>query len=87
MNDRLDNISPDPGRWGWTTGGYWNCEICRQQVAGVGPWCASSCEAAGRLCRPRTKEALRRADAIGDGPLVNALCWYGRQQWGQDLDW
>jgi hypothetical protein len=30
---------------------------------------------------------LLEADAVGDGPLVNALCWYGRARWGENLYW
>lgn len=67
--------------------GKWHCELCDQVVAGEGPWCDLYCEELRKLCRPRAKRLLHQADAHGDGPLVNALCWYGRAKWGEDIDW
>jgi len=37
--------------------------------------------------RALVKQWLIEADAAGDGPMVNALCEYGRERWGPDLDW
>lgn len=65
----------------------WACEVCDQTVDGSGSWCALFCSERRTLCRPVTKALLREADATGDGPLVNALCEYGRKTWGPDLDW
>lgn len=65
----------------------WHCELCDQVVEGEGPWCDLYCDELRLLCRPRTKRLLNAADSRGDGPLVNALCAYGRERWGADLDW
>lgn len=65
----------------------WDCEVCGQLVKGEGPWCDLYCEELRVLCRPRAKRILYEADARGDGPLVDALCSYGRRRWGHDLDW
>lgn len=40
-----------------------------------------------RLCRRCVVRMLLEADARGDGPLVNALCWYGRARFGVGLYW
>lgn len=68
---------------------HWDCEVCEQTVdpRGVFPWCPVYCTARNALCRPTVKESLRIADANGDGPMVNALCAYGRKRWGPDIDW
>jgi hypothetical protein len=67
-------------------GNKWDCELCDQLVDGVGPWCKLY-STWKTPCQPEVKVWLNDADAQGDGPLVNALCQYGRAAWGQDLDW
>jgi hypothetical protein len=39
------------------------------------------------VCRHQVLFWLWEADAIGDGPLVNALCTFGRERWGPGLYW
>lgn len=65
----------------------WNCEMCLQRVEGPGPWCQLYMPEHQRECRPHAKMRLRQADAEGDGPLVDALCRYGRKEYGEDIDW
>ena len=67
--------------------GRWHCELCDQLVDGQGPWCELYRDGYRTMCRPLTKVLLNAADANGDGPMVNALCAYGRVRWGEDLDW
>lgn len=67
--------------------GKWHCEVCDATVQTVGPWCELYRRERQVLCRPLTKKWLREADSSGDGPMVNALCEYGRKRWGTDLDW
>lgn len=38
-------------------------------------------------CRSCMHFALFDADPGGDGPLVNAICAYGRKRWGECLHW
>jgi hypothetical protein len=38
-------------------------------------------------CRRQVEYWLLEADARGDGPLVNALCVYGRRRWGPGMCW
>jgi hypothetical protein len=64
----------------------WDCEVCHATVEGTGPWCELYCTR-DVMCRPMVKRMLNEADASGDGPMVNALCEYGRKRWGPDLDW
>jgi hypothetical protein len=40
-----------------------------------------------RPCKRCVIDMLKRADDRGDGPLVNALCEYGRRRWGPNLFW
>jgi hypothetical protein len=46
---------------------------------------------AGRLVETACRRCILRwlfaADAVGDGPLVNALCAYGRARFGPGLYW
>lgn len=72
--------SAKPRREGW-------CADCNAYTKEVGPWCESSFDLWGRPCRLVVKRRLHQADAEGDGPLVNALCEYGRRRWGEDLEW
>lgn len=61
-----------------------HCTVCDQVVADIGPWCRLYIS--GRYCAPLM--ALRRkiydADSIGDGPMVNALCWWIRKNCGDN---
>jgi len=73
--------------------GHWyrQCELCNQTVLngskGYGPWCDLYCGERRVFCYAFTKKRLHEADAMGDGPMVNALCAYGRKRWGEDIDW
>jgi hypothetical protein len=64
----------------------WLCELCDQYVDSAGPWCDLYCSQ-DSICRPRLKKQLRDADATGDGPMVDAVCAYGRKRYGMDMDW
>jgi hypothetical protein len=39
------------------------------------------------VCRKQVLYWLFEADSVGDGALVNALCWFGRRVWGPGLYW
>jgi hypothetical protein len=39
------------------------------------------------MCRRCLVRLLNRADAAGDGALVNAICWYARERFGPGLHW
>lgn len=54
------------------------CDVCRQLVADLGPWC--NLYVVDRYCEPlrRIRRAIYKADAEGDGSMVNALCQYIR---------
>jgi hypothetical protein len=73
----------------WWEDNRWHCGVCNQSTdTGAGPWCELYRPPEHvPPCRPLTKQWLRDADDAGDGPLVNALCAYGRRMWGEDLDW
>lgn len=64
-----------------------DCEVCDQRVTGPGPWCTLYCAERNALCSSKTHELLSDADAHGDGPMVNALCNYGRKRFGECLHW
>jgi hypothetical protein len=76
---------------GWVerpgAGWLWDCDVCLSVVEAWGPWCELYSKERNVLCRPLCKKWLREADSSGDGPLVNALCEYGRRRWGEDIDW
>lgn len=38
-------------------------------------------------CREWVHEKLEYADTHGDGPMVNALCWWGRRVFGPCMHW
>ena len=52
----------------------YDCNVCHYSVEGPGPWCVLYTES--RWCVPVANMRLRifKADEIGDGPMVNALC-------------
>lgn len=54
------------------------CDVCRQLVADIGPWCWLYITTS--YCQPlrRIRRAIYKADAVGDGSMVNALCQYIR---------
>jgi hypothetical protein len=41
----------------------------------------------GLLCRDCWKQLIDRADTVGDGPMVNALCELARRKFGPGLYW
>jgi hypothetical protein len=63
------------------------CEVCDQTVTDTGPWCDLYCQEKRVICFSLAHEQLKRADATGDGPMVNALCEYGRRHFGPCLHW
>lgn len=54
------------------------CGVCHQLVDDIGPWCTLF--VVDRYCdRLRNlRKRIYEADAIGDGPVVNALCQHIR---------
>lgn len=64
-----------------------HCEVCDQEVAEVGPWCDLYCQERKVLCWHLLHQQLEEADSHGDGPMVNALCDYGRKRYGECLHW
>lgn len=65
----------------------WMCQVCGQRTYEPGPWCQVYTSSGVRECPPYVAERIRRADAVGDGPMVNALCAYARKLWGEGLYW
>lgn len=60
------------------------CDVCHQLVDDIGPWCALYITT--RYCEPlrNLRQQIYKADAIGDGPMVNALCWHIRNRTHED---
>jgi hypothetical protein len=63
-----------------------HCEICHFEVERSGPWCELYCHPK-ELCWSLTHDFLLEASACGDGPMVNAMCEYGRSRWPACLHW
>jgi hypothetical protein len=57
------------------------------EVESSGPWCDLYCEQERKLCWSRAHDILGEAEAHGDGPMVNAMCEYGRLHFGPCLHW
>jgi hypothetical protein len=62
-----------------------DCEVCDQLVTTTGPWCDLYTQAARRPCLLMCWDQVKKADAAGDGPLVNAVCEYIRRRWGPNM--
>jgi len=65
----------------------WECHMCSQVTRKPGPWCDLYCRELGYDCPPVVAAKILKADAEGDGPLVNALCAAARRLYGEGLYW
>lgn len=65
----------------------WLCPVCNQVTKRSGPWCERYRQEMDVECPALIADGIRKADAVGDGPLVNGLCSYGRMLWGEGLYW
>jgi hypothetical protein len=70
----------------WSKDG-WTCQVCQQRTYSSGPWCDLYVVERRKMCPPVIAEIIRAADAIGDGPKVNAMCEYARKLYGEGLYW
>jgi hypothetical protein len=63
----------------------------RQHLANLAAWNAGyrdqRCRHADAPCYRCVAVSIEQADAAGDGPMVNALCAYGRKRWGPTIHW
>lgn|GEM_PF-4074559 len=62
------------------------CDLCDQHVKGAGPWCELYTDRQN-MCFAELHVLLEAADRTGDGPMVNAICEYGRKRYGACLHW
>jgi hypothetical protein len=54
---------------------------------GCPPWRKVVLKDLDQLCERCVIHQLNWYDSWGDGPAVNAICWYGRRRFGSSLRW
>lgn len=73
MDMKKSSIELDVDFQNWTHNPHWFPRYC--------PHDPTEC------CYPCFVRHLLQADGLGDGPLVNAMCAFGRRKWGSRLHW